>query len=185
MKYLHVKYNHYINFVNENKSDRLYKNLKIYTSSKNGLINEIFNEPLYTDYKIEKYTPNILISFETKSENKYRLDIFKIMEMDKSDNFINHLAFSDYKNDLENSDKYEELLNRNEMIEILNRIHYILKDLVKDKTINNDFCIGGTKIISKNNIYQYMLKILVGEDGFRKLDTEVYKDTKFGLYFKI
>lgn len=29
-----------------------------------------------------------------------------------------------------------------------------------------------------------MLKVLVGDDGFDKLSTDVY-DTKFGLYFSI
>ena len=186
MNYLYVKYNHYVNFINEYKTDRLCKNLKIYTTSKNGLINEIFNEPLYTDYKIEKNFPNyLLISFETKAEYKYRIDIFRMTEYDKSPNYINHIAYSDYNNEVTDVDKYEELLNRNEMLEILNRIHYILNDLVKNNIINNEFCIGGTKTLAKNNIYQYLLKILVGEDGFKKMNTEFYKDTKFGLYFKI
>lgn len=71
------------------------------------------------------------------------------------------------------------------MYEIINKIHFILNDLIDNKIINNYFCIGGTKLLTKNNIYQYVLKILVGEDSFKKLDTNVYKDTKFGLYFKI
>ncbi len=185
MKYLYVKYNHYVKFINENSDDRLCKNLKIYTTSKNGLINEIFNEPLYTNYNIESNDDNILISFKTKHNNKYRLDIFKIIEKDKSEDYINHISYSDYNNIIDDQDKYEELLNRNEMIELLNRIHFILKDLLNKNIINNSFCIGGTKLISKNNIYQYLLKTIVGDSGFKKLDTNIYKDTKFGLYFKI
>jgi hypothetical protein len=186
MNYLYVKYKHYIDFVNEYKNDRLCKNLKIYATTKNGIINEIFNEPLYTNYKIEKNTLDyILISFETKSNYKYRLDIFKIIELDKYNNYINHIAFSDYNNDISDENKYEELLHRNEMYEIINKIHFVLKDLINNNILDNYFCIGGTKLMSKNNIYQYVLKILVGEEGFKKLDTEVYKDTKFGLYFKI
>ena len=46
------------------------------------------------------------------------------------------------------------------------------------------FCIGGAKLLAKNNIYQYMLKVIVGEDGFKKLKTNKY-NTGFGLYFKI
>jgi hypothetical protein len=83
---------------------------------------------------------------------------------------LNHIGFSD-NNDTKDEEKYESLLNRNEMREILNRIHYILKDLTKDNTINNYFCIGGTKLLAKNNIYEYMLKVLVGDDGFDKLST--------------
>ena len=186
MNYLYVKYPDYINYIKENNNnDRLFKNLKIYTTSKEGIINEIFNEPLYTNYKIEKNTTDILISFNTNSNNKYRLDIFKIIEKDKSKNFINHIAFSDYTNNINDIDKYEELLKRNEMIEILNRIHYILKDLISNNIINNSFCIGGTKLLSKNNIYQYLLKIIVGNNGFQKLNSEIYTNTKFGLYFKV
>jgi len=186
MNYLYVKYDHYVNYVNEHNNDRLCKNLKVYTTSKRGIINEIFNEPLYTDYKIEKNLSNyFLISFETKAGYKYRLDIFKIIESDKYDNFINHIAFSDYNNNPSDENKYEELLHRNEMYEIINRIHFIIKNLIDNNTIDNYFCIGGAKLLAKNNIYQYVLKILVGEDGFKKLDTEFYKDTKFGLYFKI
>lgn len=186
MNYLYVKYNHYVDFVNEHKNDRLCKNLKIYTSSKKGLLNEIFTEPLQTDYVIEKKLSHyLLVSFETKSGYRYRLDIFRMTEPDKSKNYINHIAYSDYNNEVTDIDKYEELLHRNEMIEILERIHYILKDLVKNGDLNNEFCIGGTKLMAKNNIYQYILKVMVGDEGFKKLYTEIYKDTKFGLYFKI
>jgi hypothetical protein len=140
------------------------------TGSKKGtLIKEIFSSPIETEYKIEKYIPNLLISFYTNSNFKYRLDIFRVMEQDKTNEYINHIGFSTYENDPENEEEYESLLKRNEMREILNRIHYILKYLIKDKTINNYFCIGGAKILSKNNIYEYMLKVLVGEDGFDKL----------------
>lgn len=184
MNYLYVKYEHYINFI-ENESDRIYKNLKIVTNSKGGgIIKEIFNVPISTEYKIEKYIPNILISFYTESGYKYRLDIFRVDENDKFDGFINHITFSDYNNDPSDEEKYEELLKRNEMREIINRIHYILKDLVKNNTINNYFCIGGTKMLAKNNIYEYVLKVLVGDSGIKKLNTDVYK-TNFGLYFNI
>lgn len=112
MNYLYVKYEHYNDFVDEHKNDRLCKNLKIYGTSKKGLIKEIFNEPLYTDYKIEKNTLDyLLISFETKSNYRYRLDIFKIIEPNKYDNYINHIAFSDYNNDISDENKYEELLH--------------------------------------------------------------------------
>jgi len=185
MNYLYVKYEHYIKFVETYKNNRLCKNLKIMANTKGGkLIKEIFNSPIETDYKIEKYIPNMLISFNTKSGFKYRLDIIRVIENDKSKSYINHIAFSDYENDIEDEEKYEELLNRNEMREILNRIHFILKDLISDNTINNYFCIGGAKLEEKNKIYEYMLKVLVGEEGFKKLNTDLYR-TKFGLYFQI
>ena len=188
MNYLHTKYEHYVKFVEQHKTDRLEKGLKIYTNSKTGLfknsINEIFKDELNTQYKIVKDYPDMLISFYTKSQNKYRLDIIQGIEKDKSNEYINHIAFSDYNNDPNDEEAYETLLNRNEMIEVINRIHFILKDLNKINKINNQFCIGGTKLLAKNNIYQYVLKVLVGVDGFEKLETTVYK-SGYGLYFKI
>ena len=186
MNYLYSKYDHYISFVEKKKTDRLCKNLKVMANSKHGkLIKEIFNNPIDTNYKIEKDKDNkILISFHTNSLFMYRLDIFKIIEEDKSDNFINHISFSDYDNNPNDEDKYEDLLNRNEMREILNRIHYILLDLVDKQTITDMFCIGGAKLLAKNNIYKYVLKVIVGGGGFDKLETDKY-DTGFGLYFKI
>lgn len=186
MNYLYVKYDHYKNFISENKVDRLSKNLKITVASpKSGkLINELFDYPIETEYKIEKYLPNILISFKTNSNNIYRLDIIRIVEKDKGNEFINHIAFSDYNNNLDDEDNYERLLDRNEMVEILNRIHFILLDLVEDKIINNKFCIGGTKLEKKNNIYEFLLKVIVGENGFKKEITNIY-DTGYGLYFEV
>lgn len=134
-------------------------------------------------YEIEKYSQYILISFKTNNDYKYRLDIFKCVEHDKSNNFINHMAFNDYNNDINDIDKYEELLNRNEMIEIINRIHYILKNLLKNNKINNNFCIGSKNLLAKNNIYQYILKILI-KNNFEKLSINIY-DTGFELYFDI
>ena len=185
MYYLYTKYQHYSSFIETYKNDRLSKNLKLMCNTIGGeLIKEIFNSPLETKYKIEEYSPNILISFYTKSEHQYRLDIFQVNEIDKSNQFINHIAFSDYSKDLNNEEEYEELLGRNEMNEILNRIHFILKDLVSNQIINNHFCIGGAKLEKKNKIYRYMLKVLLGDEGFQKLDTNIYS-TGFGLYFKI
>lgn len=198
MNYLHVKYEHYVKFIEHYKTDRICKNLKIYTPSlkmkrlisfsKNEIfnaVNELYDRELITEYNIESNTETkILISFFTNKIYKYRLDIFRGIEKDKSDDFINHIAFSDYDKDPDDEENYELLLHRNETIEIIDRIHYILKDLMNKNIINNHFCIGGTKLLSKNNIYQYSLKILVGDDGFDKLNTNVYK-TGFGLYFKI
>lgn len=186
MNYLYTKQEHYIKFVEEYKTDRLYKNLKIYSPMKTGkLIKEIFNEPIFTEYDIVETNPDkILISFKTKSGSKYRLDIWIIEEKDKYAESINHFSFSDFEKSTENEDDYEEILKRHEALEIFNKIHFILINLCEKGLINNIFCIGGTKLLSKNNIYEYALKIIVGDDGFKKLKTNVYK-TGFGLYFKI
>jgi hypothetical protein len=70
------------------------------------------------------------------------------------------------------------------MIELLNRLHFILKDLVSKNIINNNFCIGGTELI-ENNIYEFFLKVIVGDGGFEKINTNVYSKVGWGLYFSI
>ena len=50
--------------------------------------------------------------------------------------------------------------------------------------INKYFCIGGTKLEKKNNLYKYFLNVVVGENGFEKKETTLY-DTGWGLYFSI
>jgi len=183
MKYIYCKYEHYQKF-NEQNSIRLSKGLKLATNTKSILLKEIFTSPVQTNYHIENNDDeSIIISFYSNKNNKYRIDIFKFLEEDKSEFYISHLAFSDYKND-PNSIEYENILNRHEMIEVLNRIHFILKDLVDKEVINNFFCIGGAELIQKNAIYEYVLKVIVGENGFEKLPTTFYI-SGYGLYFEI
>lgn len=186
MIYLYTKYDHYVFFIEKHKTDRLMKNLKISTHVKSGvLIKEILNNPIKTEYNIEYIDNRILISFNSESNNKYRLDIFPIIEEDKSIDPINHISFSRFENSIDDEFEYENETGLNEMIEILNRIHYILKDLLSNDKINNYFCIGFSKSLRKNNIYKYALKIIVGDGGFDKLPTDIYPLTKFGLYFKV
>ena len=52
------------------------------------------------------------------------------------------------------------------MLEILNRIRYIIEDLVKSEDVVNNFCIGDSILDSKNNIYEYFLKMVIGEDKY-------------------
>lgn len=204
MKYLYTKYKHYQLFVENNKSNRLSKNLKIIPSESKissllkktynyPLNEEIFDKPIYTNYEIINIKDNFKkIIFKTNSNTKYRLDIFIIEEKKLS---INHISFSvnnevydtiptnevDFK---KYEDEYEKLTDKNEIYEILNRIRFILSDMVDNKIINNNFCIGGAKLELKNTIYEYFLKVVVGDNGFEKLYTEVYP-TGWGLYFKI
>ena len=187
MKYLFTKQEHYRLFVESNKTDRISKGLKIYTTSKDDLFSsfklneEIFNQPLPTKYIFKTDEDNKKeILFKSNSDNEYRLDIFFINEVDKG--FVSHTSFSLADKSIEDTEEYEKLTNKNEMIEILNRVHYILKDLVKNYKIPDYIYIGGTEIEKKNIIYQYFLKVIVGERGFKKLNTTNYK-TKYGLYF--
>lgn len=204
MKYLYSKSEHYIKFIESNKTNRIYKNLKIWTSgSKGNLFNisfglniseEIYEKPIDTDYSIIDMNDNFKkVIFKSKSNTEYRIDIHIINEFDK---LINHISFT--KNDdmydiIPNNETdfkkydidYNKPTGKNEMIELLNRLHFILKDLVSKNIINNNFCIGGTELIEKNNIYEFFLKVIVGDGGFEKINTNVYPKVGWGLYFSI
>jgi hypothetical protein len=156
---------------------------------------EIFNNSIETKYNIEKLKENLFkITFETNSNTKYRLDIHVI---DEVNGIVNHIAFTEndskfdiIPNNNKDFNEYEESYNKptkyHEMIELMNRIHFILKDIInKNYITNNLFCIGGTEIESKNNIYEYSLKVIVGKNGFDKLKTNIYSNVGWGLYFSI
>jgi len=205
MKYIYTKTEHYKMFCEKNKTNRLSKSVKILPESdKMNLFKitsgykvneEIFNESIETKYDIEELKENFFkIIFKTNSDIEYRLDIHVI---DEVNGIVNHIAFTenDSKFDtIPNSsidfDEYEKNYNKptkhHEMIELMNRIHFILKDIIDKNYINNNlFCISGTEIESKNNIYEYSLKVIVGNNGFDKLKTSVYPKTGWGLYFSI
>jgi len=202
MKYLFTKINHYRKFINENLVDRIDKDIKILpVENKMNLFKrslsineEIFEEPLKTEYNLIFLNDSFMkIIFKSKSNTECRLDLHVIQE---NNELINHIAFTtnDSKydtipNNLDDYNQYEveynQPTNKYEMVEVLNRVRFILNDLVDKNKTNNNFCIGGTEIKSKNNIYEYFLKVVVGEDGFKKLKTDVYPDIEWGLYFKI
>ena len=205
MNYIYTKTEHYRMFYEKNKTNRLSKFVKILPESEKMNLfkitsgyktnEEIFNNSIETKYNIEKLKENLFkITFETNSNTKYRLDIHVI---DEVNGIVNHIAFTEYDskydiipNNSKDFNEYEESYNkptnRNEMIELMNRIHFILKDIIDRNYINNNlFCIGGTEIESKNNIYEYSLKVIVGKNGFDKLKTNIYPNVGWGLYFSI
>ena len=175
MNYLITRKEHF-------KNDRLSKRLKITTIGDYDELfnvstkNEILNTNLITNYIKEN---DELYSFYSDSKTKYRLDIILKNEEDKG--IVNHIAFSLYDN---NETNYDKLTDKKEMIEILNRIKYIINDLVNNHNLYNYFCIGGTELETKNNIYEYSLYILLGENNYKKLKTNLY-DSGWGLYFEI
>jgi hypothetical protein len=189
MKYLYTKTEHYKIFISENKSNRLSKSIKILPESDkmnlfkislgSNLNEEIYDGPIQTDYELVKVNDNFIkVLFSSKSNTDYRLDIHIISE---KNGIVNHLSFT------ENDIKYDNIpTGKNEMIEIMNRIHYILSDLLLTNNLSNNlFCIGGTELIEKNNIYEYLLKVIVGKDGFKKINTNIYPKVGWGLYFSI
>lgn len=196
MIYLHTNINQYRKYIVENKTDRISKGIKLFTTSKDYLlskigINEIFDNKygLETKYDKIKLNNNIKVTFNTKLDS-YRLDIIPIVE---NDELINHISFTlnndrfdNIPDNIEEFDMfsldYETPTNKGEMVEILNRLNYILRDLVK-KGLLNKFCIGGTEIQKKNDIYEYFLKVI--DCDFKKINTLVYPKSGWGLYFKI
>jgi hypothetical protein len=203
MNYLYTKLEHYKRFINENGINRIDKSIKIlpvenkmslFKSSFSLNEEEIFESPLETNYTLKYINEKFIkLLFSSKSNTRYRLDLHIINE---NDELVNHIAFTiddtkydsipDNVNDYNQYEiDYNQPTNKYEMIEVLNRIHFILLDLVNKDKILNYFCIGGTEIKGKNNIYEYFLKTIVGEGGFKKLKTDVYQDIGWGLYFKI
>ena len=170
--------------------------MNLFKISANATINEeIYDKPTETDYNIVKLNDNFIkILFSSKSNTNYRLDIHTISE---KNGVVNHISFTEdntkYDTIPDNQsdfDKYEIDYNKptgkNEMIELMNRIHYILFNLLNSSVLTNDlFCIGGTELEEKNNIYEYMLKIIVGNDGFKKINTDIYSKSGWGLYFSV
>ena len=202
MIYIYSKYEHYLKYLLKNNTDRLHKGLKLTTSSNNktSLFNnnrlneEIFNNSIQCDYEIVNLKNNhIKVIFKSKNDNEYRIDIFKILENSK---IINHIGFT-LNNDIfditpttpEEQEifdiEYEKMTNISEIYDILGRIRYILENMVNDKIIDSSFCIGGTKFIKKNKLYEYMLKFIVGDDGFEKRESDIYPKIGWGLYFDI
>jgi len=204
MKYLYTKSKHYKLFCEKNGTDRLSKGIKIlpdgdkmnlFKLSQNLSINEeIFNSPIETSYEPIEINSNFTrVDFKTKSNTTYRLDIHKVVENDERINHIsftekdlkfdsipdNHIDFERYEDD------YNKPTERYEMVEVMNRIHFILKDMLDKNKIENRFCIGGTEMVSKNKIYEYSLRIIVGNGGFEKIKTDVYPNVGWGLYFSI
>lgn len=201
MIYLYSKYEHYLKFLNENKSDRIYKGVKLvtidnkYSSLFNIKINEeIFEKPIECEYDVSDIGNNrIKIRFKSKKEVDYRIDISKITE---GGQLINHIGFTidnpkfdEFPTNQQEQDEfdmdYEALTDKNEVYDVLGRIRYILLHLIKNKIINNHFCVGGTVFLKKNKLYEFFLKFLVGGDGFEKKQTEVYPKVGWGLYFTI
>lgn len=71
------------------------------------------------------------------------------------------------------------------MLFIHKMIIYLLSLIDNNNLKVNYFCIGANEISEKkNDIYEYFLKIVVGNNNFQKLETELYTP-KWGLYFKI
>ena len=181
MKYLYARNEHYKLFMEKHDSERLKKNLKVLPSTKFNKVFEVFDRIINTDYEL--YDNDVLVTcvFWTYSDNEYRLDLLR--EYEENYGNVNHISFT--SNDVYGYEDpgYENLTNKGEMIEILNRIHFIIKDLVDKKVLNNQFCIGGAELESKNNIYQNFLRVVVGKDGFDKVDMGY--NTGWGLIFKI
>lgn len=206
MKYLYTKTEHYKKFLKENfNSNRISKSLKVlpegdkinlFKISHDVLTEEIFQKPVETEYEIFNINNRFLkVLFKTKSKTEYRLDIHLIEEPFLG--VVSHISFTENNKKYDIIPKnqegfsqfeldYDKQLGKYEMIEVVSRINFILRSLLNSKKIaHNIFCIGGTELESKNNIYEYALKIIVGDSGFSKKKTDVYPKTGWGLYFSI
>jgi len=144
--------------------------------------NEIFDSEIKTEYTIYDNKNNLTIKFLTNSNTEYRLDLF--LKNEKEKGLVYHIGFSTWEVSKEEYNIVK--IEKYEMIEILNRIKFIIKDLIrKNKLKVNYFCVGASEISDKkNDIYEYFLKIVLGNNNFQKLETDLYSPN-WGLYFKI
>lgn len=182
MNYLYTRNEHFRMFIEKHHNERLKKNLKVMPSTKFNRVFEIFDRIVDTEYKYIDNYPIKTYIFKTNSNFEYRLDLY--VDTEPNIAIVNHISFTSSYIDNYESDDYEDSTFKYEMIEVLNRIKFILKDLLEKEEIINSFCIGGTKLDSKNNIYQNFLRTVVGKDGFDKISTNSYS-VGWGLFFKV
>lgn len=183
MNYLYTRNEHFRMFMEKHNNERLKKNLKIIPSTKFNRVFEIFDRIVDTEYKFIDNSPIKTYIFKTNSEYEYRLDLY--VDEEPNIGIVNHISFtSSYIDDYQSIDYDGYKTFKYEMIEVLNRIKFILKDLLEKEEIINSFCIGGTDLEKKNNIYQDFLRTVIGKDGFDKIPTKSYH-CGWGLFFKI
>lgn len=169
-----VKLKDYKKYTEIKGTNKLDLNNEIYSKSQFPIflnINEEIFEGRETNYLIlEETNDNILIKFESSTQIKYRLDLFKEPNME-----IWHIGFSLFNSNLNSN--YHVETNNNEAIDVLSRIVWILKDLNK----NTEYCIGATGNPSKDNIYKYIMRFV---SNWEKRETEQY-ELGWAIYFKI
>ena len=181
MKRILVKVEDYKDYIEKFGTNKIDSKNEIYTfgsfppkfyREKNKINEEIF-EGTPCNYKIiEKHEDKILIKFESKSDNEYRIDLLKEPNVD-----IWHIGFSEIENQLDDIDKYETLTDKKEPIDVFSRLVWILKDL----NMNVEYCIGSTGDPKKDRVYEYMMRFV---SKWEKRNTDNY-NLGWAIYFKI
>lgn len=181
MKRILVKVEDYKDYLEKFGTNKIDSKNEIYTfgsfppkfyRERNKINEEIF-EGTPCNYKIiERLGDKILIKFESKSDNEYRIDLLKEPNVD-----IWHIGFSEIGNQLGDIEKYERLTDNRESIDVFSRLVWILKDLNMDV----EYCIGSTGDDKKDRIYEYMMRFV---SKWEKRDTDDY-NLGWAIYFKI
>jgi hypothetical protein len=178
---IQVRLEDYIKYTQTHLTDKLDEGLYIYSQGsfppkfirENLNINEELFEGIPTNYQIiEENSEYFLIKFSSKSNNYYRMDLYKEREND-----IWHIGFSEWKMSVNEPDKYESLTNKGESIDVISRMIWILKNL----NLDGELCIGATGDSRKDRIYQYIMKYV---SGWEKRKTDEYQ-LGWGLYFRV
>jgi hypothetical protein len=174
-----VRIDDYKKYVEENGTNIIDSNNEIYTNNsfppkfikERFNINEEIFEGKETRYDIIKDGEyEFLASFESISNIKYRLDLFR-----EPITNIWHIGFSLFDSSLDNS--YHNRTDKNESIDIFSRLIWILKDLDR----NVEYCIGSTGDDSKDRVYEYMMRFVSNWD---KRKTDQY-ELGWGIYFHL
>jgi hypothetical protein len=190
----------YSEFLKENKTNRLSKTEKIKYDS--GVvkylnvekINEIFDKELDSlDYEVSVYKhpvyedeENITYFFNTKKDNRYRLDLVILKEdnLDLKDKRLHNKKFisvSFSKFDATESD-YDEETNLFELYDVMSRIRFLIK-LNEYKLENNYVFMFGKPSENKLNMYEYFIKMCFPDYKLIKDYTSGFKWTNIGYYF--
>jgi hypothetical protein len=173
-----VKFEDYISYYSKYNTSYLDRKngYRIWSPSKEYVLNgfnsvneEIFNGTK-TDYELSPNGDNYLITFKTKSNTEYRLDLIR-----DPNGKIYHIAFTVNDRDLQN---YENITGLKESIEVFSRLSWILGDIDLDI---EEYCIGATGDRRKDSIYEYMMRFV---KSWEKRECSDYK-LGWALYFKI
>ena len=200
MKYIKTSIFTYNEFINEYKTNRLSKNLKIYGSTyppKYLDLNEIFDSNLKLvegeDFIVQKIKHpeyeneyNFIYVFKTKDKTEYRLDFIVLEEDNKNlKNEILHnkkfisVAFALYN---ATSDNYDEVTLKNNQFEVLNCVIYLVnhfKNTIDDSYI---FMFGDPILKEKIDVYNYIIYKCFPEYKILKDFTSGFDKTNLGFY---
>ena len=188
----------YNQFLKENGTDKLTKFEKIYSGDplpyNISNLNEIFNSEINKlEYQVEsiknlKYPEELdyIYRFESKNNNKYRLDLVIIKEDNPlKDIRLHNKIFISVSFSISDAteENYDDETNFYESYDLMNRIKYLI-DIHKTKIDENKyiFMFGQPERNDKTEFYRYFIKICFPDYILIKDKTSGFPKTDIGFY---